>query len=243
MSSTFSTISFPNIVISTTGAPSNSVGIDGQFAWDSLARVLYGPKSGGVWPAGVGLKGGDILSGAGAPSNSLGNDGDYYFRTNGDWYGPKTGGVWGSPQFNLTGPTGATGPQGPPGGLTARQTTTVTTASVSSGGDWTGTISLAKAFAIVAITLDFPGWLRVYPSAAARTADAARLQNEDPEVPVTAEVATSTVGAETVYPYRSAVLGASQESPPTDTQYLALRNLDSVSRTFSISVLWVAMEA
>ena len=39
------------IIWSTTGAPSNSLGVDGDYAIDPSNYTLYGPKAGGVWPA------------------------------------------------------------------------------------------------------------------------------------------------------------------------------------------------
>jgi hypothetical protein len=48
-----------NTVHPTVGAPDNSIGIDGDIAIDNRPGIqyMYGPKSGGVWPAGVRYKG------------------------------------------------------------------------------------------------------------------------------------------------------------------------------------------
>jgi hypothetical protein len=40
-------------VLPTTGAPSNGTGNNGDLAYDSAARTMYGPKAAGVWPAGI----------------------------------------------------------------------------------------------------------------------------------------------------------------------------------------------
>lgn len=40
-----------------TGAPSNGLGVDGDFYIDTALWNIYGPKSAGVWPAGVSLIG------------------------------------------------------------------------------------------------------------------------------------------------------------------------------------------
>jgi hypothetical protein len=42
-----------NTVLSTSGAPSSGDGVNGDFAIDPSAKMLYGPKSGGSWPSGV----------------------------------------------------------------------------------------------------------------------------------------------------------------------------------------------
>jgi hypothetical protein len=44
-------------MIPTSGAPSNSVGVNGDYAIDTTNKVIYGPKAAGVWPGGVSLQG------------------------------------------------------------------------------------------------------------------------------------------------------------------------------------------
>jgi hypothetical protein len=41
--------------IPVSGAPSSGVGINGDYAWDPVAQVAYGPKASGSWPAGTAL--------------------------------------------------------------------------------------------------------------------------------------------------------------------------------------------
>lgn len=43
--------------LSTSGVPSAGTGVDGDFAIDSTAKVMYGPKAAGAWPAGVSYAG------------------------------------------------------------------------------------------------------------------------------------------------------------------------------------------
>lgn len=90
-----------NTVLSTTGAPSNTIGINGDFANDIANQVMYGPKANGVWPVGVSYKGSNgasgstILTTSGAPSNSVGNNGDFANDPVACvMYGPKSGGIW-----------------------------------------------------------------------------------------------------------------------------------------------------
>ncbi|MEN9360648.1 MAG: hypothetical protein RL095_2183, partial [Verrucomicrobiota bacterium] len=44
-------------VLTTSGAPSAGAGTDGDFAYDPTAKIMYGPKASGAWPAGVSLQG------------------------------------------------------------------------------------------------------------------------------------------------------------------------------------------
>lgn len=49
-----------------TGAPSNALGVDGDFYVNTTyPPTLFGPKSGGVWPAGVSMVGPQGPAGAG----------------------------------------------------------------------------------------------------------------------------------------------------------------------------------
>lgn len=126
-----------------TGAPSNSLGVNGDLYLQSNGDVhekisgsyqvvmnLRGPQgiqgpagptgaTGSQGPAGNngqnGIDGKTIRNGSGAPSSGLGVDGDFYIDTTADdIYGPKTSGSWGSPT-SLIGPQGPTGATGPAG--------------------------------------------------------------------------------------------------------------------------------
>lgn len=44
-------------ILSGSGAPSNSLGIDGEFYIDTDVNKIYGPKDNGIWPEPVSLGG------------------------------------------------------------------------------------------------------------------------------------------------------------------------------------------
>lgn len=46
-----------NTINTTSGAPSASLGNNGDYALDPTAQIIYGPKAAGAWPAGVSIKG------------------------------------------------------------------------------------------------------------------------------------------------------------------------------------------
>lgn len=104
-----------NTILNGSGGPSESTGgVNGDFYLDTTAKVLYGPKVNGAWPAtgtsligpqgeqGIqgapgsqGAQGNTILNGSGAPSDTLGVDGDFYLDTGAHvLYGPKADGAW-----------------------------------------------------------------------------------------------------------------------------------------------------
>ena len=111
--------------IVTSGAPSDAVGSDGEFALDNTNGELYGPKAGGAWGSSILTLGGEdgadgrtLLFGTGAPSSGLGADGDGYIATDtGTLYAPKASGAWpaGVSLIGPQGPKGDTGDTGPQG--------------------------------------------------------------------------------------------------------------------------------
>lgn len=64
-----------NTILSGTGAPKITVGIDGDFYLDTKATNFYGPKSKGRWPAAISLRGPQGVAGATGSSGSNGSDG------------------------------------------------------------------------------------------------------------------------------------------------------------------------
>jgi len=80
--------------------PLPAVGIDGDYYIDSVAQMVYGPKTANVWPSGVSMVGVDATTGAAGATGPAGPTGAA---------GPT----------GDTGPDGATGPMGPAGPLGA----------------------------------------------------------------------------------------------------------------------------
>ena len=87
-------------ILDGSGPPQSTQGQDGDFYLDTTAHVLYGPKAGGVWPAGVSLVG---PAGAAGQNGAPGQNG--------------TNGTNGSP-----GAQGPRGPQGAAGTIVCRNT-------------------------------------------------------------------------------------------------------------------------
>ena len=99
--------SIPNTILSGVGAPSNAVGIDGDFYIDTKNLNIYGPKMKKKWPKAVSLKGSDGSNGTDGKSGSDGKT-----VTNASTVaGPS--GVQGFP--GLTGTQGDVGPKGEQG--------------------------------------------------------------------------------------------------------------------------------
>ena len=111
--------SIPNTILSGVGAPSNAIGIDGDFYIDTKNLNIYGPKMKKKWPAAVSLKGSNGSNGSDGKSGSDGRT-----ITNASTVAGPSGaqgfqGVPGTPgdigqkgEQGLRGEVGATGEQG-----------------------------------------------------------------------------------------------------------------------------------
>ena len=108
--------SIPNTILSGLGAPSNAIGIDGDFYIDSKNLNIYGPKMKKKWPKAVSLKGSNGLDGSDGKSGSDGKT-----VTNASTVAGPIGvqGFQGAPgdigpkgEQGLRGEVGATGEQG-----------------------------------------------------------------------------------------------------------------------------------
>ena len=118
--------SIPNTILSGVGAPSNSIGIDGDFYIDIKNSNIYGPKMKKKWPAAVSLKG---SNGADGTDGKSGSDGKTITNAS-NVAGPKgeqgIQGLQGIPgdigpkgEQGLRGEAGATGAQGIAGSVGA----------------------------------------------------------------------------------------------------------------------------
>ncbi len=87
--------SIPNTILSGVGAPSNAIGIDGDFYIDVKNSNIYGPKMKKKWPKAVSLKGSDGSDGSDGKS---GTDGKTITNAS-----------------TVAGPSGVQGVQGTPG--------------------------------------------------------------------------------------------------------------------------------
>lgn len=64
-----------NTFLSGVGAPSNALGIDGDFYYDTAAKFWYGPKANAAWPAGFSVIGPEGPEGDQGPQGNVGPTG------------------------------------------------------------------------------------------------------------------------------------------------------------------------
>lgn len=133
------------------------------------------------------------------------------------------------------GEQGEPGEQGIPGTMAGvRQTATLTTASLATNASENGTVTLAKTFELLGLTLSQGARVRLYSTADARTADQSR-DTATPPTPgagVILDVALEDAASQTLNPHAH---GASMETVPSAAIAYRVQNLGTegpVSITF-----------
>jgi len=98
-------------IFSGSGAPSNALGVSGDFYLDVANSYLYGPKASGSWGAGISIQGGPTgPTGMAGVAGSTGATGPSSTVTGPTGRTGPTGST--GPASSVTGPTGQTGPTG-----------------------------------------------------------------------------------------------------------------------------------
>jgi hypothetical protein len=128
-------------------------------------------------------------------------------------------------------------------GLGSRVTATATTGALAINAIGNISISGFKTYALLAMTVEIPAWVRLYTSAAARAADASRLETQDPQPGsgVIAEVIT-TSNDQTVL-FTPATIGFNGDIPATTTVYASVKNKGSGVATIQVTLALVQLEA
>lgn len=108
------------------------------------------------------------------------------------------------------------------------------------------TLTMAKMFTAYKVTVNYPTRIRLYSTAAARTADASR-PNSIPPTPgsqhgVIADLYLDESGKFT-WICSPAIIGANADGSQITSIYAAITNLDSVSRAITVTIYFVAQES
>ena len=167
------------------------------------------------------------------PGGGTGVDGDYYLRsTTGDVY-EKAAGAW-SLIGNIGGP------------VNARRDEVKTTASLADQASETGVVTLGKSFLLVKVEADRNCRVRLYSTAAARTADAARPFGTDPTAGTQHGVICDlivTTADSLVWILSPQAPGSCMETVVTRDIPYAIQNLSGATSTVEVTFTVVETEA
>lgn len=125
--------------------------------------------------------------------------------------------------------------------LPSRTTVSATTTSIADGADEDVDVTGFKGYALLNIETDAAAWVRVYTSAAARTADNSRLETTDPapDAGVIAEVITTGAQSVRISP---GVFGYNDESPVNTTVYVNITNKSGSTQTVTADLTILQLE-
>jgi hypothetical protein len=127
------------------------------------------------------------------------------------------------------------------GGLDARGTVQKTTASLANNATENDTVALGKSFLLLKVTADRACRVRLYTTAAYRTADASRPPGTDPTGEHGVIVDLVFVGAETL-DLGPLVLGTCLESSVTTSIPYAIENRSGSTSTVTIDFVRLLLE-
>lgn len=130
----------------------------------------------------------------------------------------------------------------PGSGLQSRTVASATTASIANNATANISISGYKGYGLYAVQVSAAAWVRIYTSAAARSADTARLQTEYPSsgAGVISEIISSTATTQWITP---AAIGFSAETTPVTSIQLAVTNLSGATTSIIVTLTLLQLEA
>jgi len=128
-----------------------------------------------------------------------------------------------------------------PLGLQSRSFVSTTTISLSSGTSTTSTITMAKGYALYAMTISTGSWITLYSSSATMILDYSRSITTDPAPGsgVIAEAITTTSGDVLFTP---AVFGYNSDYDTNSNAYLKIYNNTKAATTVSVSIYYLKLE-
>lgn len=124
-----------------------------------------------------------------------------------------------------------------------RDTEVYTTASLDDDAEETGTVTLAKGYRLLRIETDVPARVRVYTTAAKRTADASRPIGTDPTGDHGVVLDFVTTGSLLAADLSPTVDGWQNESTPGSSVPIAVQNLSGATDTVAVTFTYIQTEA
>lgn len=104
-------------------------------------------------------------------------------------------------------------------------------------------ITAYKSYALLKLNVSHPAWVRIYPTSAARAADASRTISEDP-TPGSGVIAEAiTTGTNEDVLFTPALIGFNDDATPSTNVYLAVMNKSGGQQTITVEMTVLQLEA
>lgn len=157
---------------------------------------------------------------------------------------PPTLPVTANAYWELAAKAGRDGQDGLDGVSTFERTTvSLTTAALAPNADAAGALTVKRTANLLSIETDYPAWVRVYGASAERSADSTRIITEDPEPGAGVFLDSSTEAGALRVNQAPVPVFVNHDDPPGDVAYVAIRNLDTVSRAITLTLVYLPLEA
>lgn len=134
-------------------------------------------------------------------------------------------------------------------GWQARDTATITTGVLADDASEDGTVTLGKSALLLHLTADRECWVRLYTTAAARTADAARLITDDPTAGTPHGVLLDLYVDDSAWPIAGGgalsppLIVSSGDDPAVADIYYTVVNKSGGAAAVQVDLVFVAVEA
>ena len=123
-----------------------------------------------------------------------------------------------------------------------REAAAVTSGILAPNATEATTIMLHKATELLSISTDYPAWVRVYSTNAARIADSFRPITTDAIAGRGLQAEVITAPGLLFIPTSPSPVLCNLDDPATDVLYLSIRNLDAVSRAITATFTHLKLE-
>lgn len=136
------------------------------------------------------------------------------------------------------------GPQGPQGasGLQPQGSVAGSTGVIAAAAAANISVAMPKVAGILIISTNYPAWVRIYQTSAARTNDASRLITQDP-ISGTGVVCEVLTGGSLEQVMMPVPVFSNDDLPLDNVAYLAVTNYDSVARDITTTITYQPMSA
>ena len=127
------------------------------------------------------------------------------------------------------------------GGAGNRANVLINTGSIANAATFTGTITLAKGYAVYKITTTNAAWVRLYSNVATQSSDSSRGQDTDPQPGSGVMVEAITNGANIVL-ISPAAVGWNDENPVSNAIPISVTNLSGGSADIGVTFTYLGLE-